>query len=352
MKSRLRILYLGPDHGTSRQRADALRRLGHEVELVDPWSFLPSAGLARKVLWKLTYEVGPAWLERFVARRLSEVLAGRRFDLVWNNQCELVGLRITHLLKAHAGRLVTYADDDPFGTRDKRRFSLYRKAMNHYELVAVVREPNITEARASGASRVIRVPRAADEVAHRPLDLTPEERAALASEVLFIGTWMPERGPFMARLLELGVSLSIRGNGWQKAREWPLLSRVWKGPGIEGADYVKAIQCAKVCLGLVSKSNRDLSTHRSAEIPYIGSVLCAERTADHLAMYREGEEAVFWDTPEECAEKCIALLENEAWRLRVARSGRERCVQSGYVNERLVGGILETLYSAVGERAP
>ena len=31
---RLKILYLGPDYGTSRHRDDALRRLGHQVELI------------------------------------------------------------------------------------------------------------------------------------------------------------------------------------------------------------------------------------------------------------------------------------------------------------------------------
>ena len=61
-KPTLRILYLGHDSGTSRHRADALRRLGHKVDVLDPWEFFPKGKISRKVIEKLVYEVGAAWL--------------------------------------------------------------------------------------------------------------------------------------------------------------------------------------------------------------------------------------------------------------------------------------------------
>jgi hypothetical protein len=115
-----------------------------------------------------------------------------------------------------------------------------------------------------------------------------------------------------------------------------------------GDDYVKAIKAAKMCIGLVSKGNRDLHTSRSAEIPYIGSLLCAERTVEHMAMYREDKEAVFWSTVEECAEKCFSLLKNESKRHAIAQAGRERCIRSGYLNE----PIMETILKALLKRRP
>jgi spore maturation protein CgeB len=339
----LNILYLGPDYGTSRHRADALRRLGHSVELIDPWAFLPQQPFIKKVIGKLTYEIGPSWMEPFVRRRLLAVMNGKRFDVIWSNQCELIGANTALLLKEYANWLVTYANDDLFGPRDKKRFSLYKNSINHYNLIAVVRQPNVIEAYAQGARKVVLVPFTADEIAHAPLGPTSEEKARWASEVAFVGTWMPERGPFMSHLLRLGVSLSLYGDRWQKAPEWPVIKKAWRGPGIVGPDYVKAIQSAKICLGLLSKGNRDLHTRRSAEVPYIGSVLCAERTEEHLAMYKEDEEAVFWSTPEECAEKCFALLADEERRNRIAEAGRQRCMNSGYLNEPVMRRILDAL---------
>lgn len=339
----LKILCLGQNYGTSRHRADAMRRLGHRVELINPWAFLPQQPFIKKVIGKLTYEIGPAWMESYVRRRLLAAINGKRFDVIWSNECELIGASTALLLKEYANWLVTYANDDPFGPRDKKRFSLYKNSISHYDLIAVVRQPNVNEAYAHGARKVTLVSFTADEIAHAPLDLPSEEKARWASEVTFIGTWMPERGPFIAELMRLGVPIDLYGDRWQKAPEWSFLKKVWRGPGLVGPDYVKAIQSARICLGLLSKGNRDMSTRRSAEIPFIGSVLCAERTGEHLAMYKEDEEAVFWDTPEECAEKCFTLLADEPRRQAIARSGRQRCMKSGYLNEPMMKRILDAL---------
>ena len=75
----------------------------------------------------------------------------------------------------------------------------------------------------------------------------------------------------------------------------------------------------------------------------IGGFLCAERTEEHLAMYKEDEEAVFWSTPEECAQKCSALLADEERRQRIAEAGRRRCMNSGYLNEPVMRRILDAL---------
>jgi spore maturation protein CgeB len=339
----LNILYIGPDYGTSRHRADALCRLGHSVELIDPWAFLPQQPFIKKVIGKLTYEIGLSWMEPFVRRRLLAAIKGKRFDVIWSDQCGLIGPNTSLALKEHGRWFLSYAVDDPFGARDKKRFSLFRKAIRHFDLMAVVRRPNVEEAYALGVPTVVLVLRSADEIAHAPLDLPPEEKARWASEVAFIGTWMPERGPFITELMRLGVPIALYGDRWYKAPEWLVIKKAWRGPGIVGPDYVKAIQSAKICLGLLSKGNRDLHTTRSAEVPYIGSVLCTERTGEHLAMYKEDEEAVFWSTPEECAEKCVALLADEERRNRIAKAGRRRCIASGYLNESAMRRILDVL---------
>ena len=342
-KPSLDILYLGHDYGTSRHRADALRRLGHKVDILDPWEFFPANKILRIVLNKITIEAGPGWLEPYVRRKLVQRLENRHFEVIWSNQCELVGSAAALELRGHGDFLATYVNDDPFGSRDRRRFSLYRQSLKHYDLIAVVRRPNVNEAHAHGAAEVIRVFMAADEVAHRPLELTPEEEKKWASDVTFIGTWMPERGFFLARLIELGVPLIVYGGRWHKAREWSVLKKAWRGPELAGDSYVKAIQTAKVCLGLLSKGNRDLHTSRSAEIPYIGSVLCAELTEEHVAMYRPDEEAVFWRSAEECAEKCIELLSDESKLKAIAQAGRKRCLRSCYLNEPTAEKILAKL---------
>jgi hypothetical protein len=153
---------------------------------------------------------------------------------------------------------------------------------------------------------------------------------------------MPERGPFLRRLLDLGVPITIMGDRWQKAPEWRRLRSVVR-PGPFGAEYVAAVQCAEICLGLVSEGNRDKHTQRSAEIPFIGSVFCATRTSEHTKMYVENRDAVFWSSADECAQQCQKLLSNNVWANSIARAGQLRVQALGLSNDTVLNGILRIL---------
>jgi spore maturation protein CgeB len=333
----LSILYIGTDTGTSRHRALALQRLGHTVFIIDPFAFLPKNRFAGLWAWK----TGGLFLEDFIRLRVLASIPDMRFDLVFIDSGDLVGPSLVQELKRRFGAVANYNVDDPFGRRDGRRWNLYLRSVPFYDLVVVVRDCNVLEAFARGARSVLRVNRSADEIAHAPRQISQQDWQKWAGQVLFVGTWMPERGPFMARLIELGVPLSIYGNRWHRASEWPVLRPVWRGLGIyEDDDYAKAVQCAKVSLGLLSKGNRDLTTQRSFEIPHLGGVLCAERTSEHTELYRENEEAAFWSSPEECAERCTQLLRDEQRRKRLEVNGRRRCLQNGTTNEKVMAQIV------------
>jgi len=344
----LKILYIGANGGTSRHRALALQRLGHSVHILDTDALLPRGRLVGKWI----FETGGLFLERLAyAKFLDAIPAHIDFDLVHVNDGELVGAPLVIELKRRYGKVINYNSDDPFGTRDHRKWRLYLQAVPYYDLIIVVRECNVGEARDRGAQDVLFVFRTADEVAHVPRSITARDRQTWFGEVVFVGTYMPERGPFMAELVSRGVPLSIRGNRWERAREWPLLRRYWRGPGILEEDYAKAVQCAKICLGLLSKDNRDLHTTRSSEIPYLGGLFCAQRTAEHLALYEEDREAVFWNDAQECAEKCMQLLENEPRRLRIAENGRQRCIRNATLNEPAMRSILDRALSGDESRS-
>jgi len=337
----MKILYLGSSHGTSKQRADALVRLGHQLELLDPSAFVrrvPFAGAWQRYL-------GAAGLSAKVKAGILSKVDGSGYDLVWVDSGGLISRSLVKALREISGRIVNLNLDDPFGNRDLNSWAQYRSAVAAYDLLVVVREENIAEAKALGAKRVLRVYRAADEVAHAPRELTAEEKAKWSSDVLFVGTAFPERGAFFHELIRLGVPLSIYGNKWSELKEWKNLKHSWKGPGLEDAySYSTAILASKVSLGLLSKQNRDLHTTRSLEIPSLAGVFCAERTSEHLKLYCEDVEAVFWNSPEECAAKCATLLADEELRLSVATRGRERYLRNGWTNMKVAEMILSAAF--------
>ena len=336
MKEKLTILFLGADGGNAVKRARALRRLGHDVRLIDPYSLFPF----RNFVGRLLYYAGASWLESYLKYKITPLIRKCRFDVTFVDNGELVGCNVLSALRKVSPIIINYNNDDPFGMRDKKKWRLYLEAVPHYDLLAVVRPVNVAEAYALGARKVLQVFMAVDEL-DGPREITPQDRVRFSHEVLFIGTWMPERGPFLQALLQAGVPLAIYGNDWQKAPEWPGLQAAWRGPAIYGDDYLKAIQLAKVSLGLLSKGNRDLHTTRTFEIPYCGGLLCAERTSEHVQLYQEDVEAVFWSDVEECIEKCQKLLHDETMRAEIAENGRIRCLRNGIFNENNLKKMLE-----------
>jgi spore maturation protein CgeB len=334
------ILYIGTNSGTSRHRASAMEWLGHEVCIIEPRGFLPKNRVADYWL----FHQGALWCDRFVARKVLSSLPARRFDLVWVDGGDLVSPDLVCELKKRFGQVVNYCIDDPYGQRDGEKWRHYLRAVPFYDLVVVLRECNVAEAYRAGARNVLRVSMTADEIAHWPRPASELEWTRWRSDVLFAGTWMPERGPFLAALMKFGVPLSIYGDRWHKAPEWSTLRPAWKGPGLyRDADYALAIACAKVCIGLLSKGNRDETTTRSFEIPLLRSVLCAERTSEHCQLYRENEEAVFWSTAEECADKCRLLLTDDGLRASIAARGQNRCIQNQTLNQPMITRVLAAI---------
>ncbi len=139
--------------------------------------------------------------------------------------------------------------------------------------------------------------------------------------------------------------MTIIGPNWHKAPEWPALRSAWKGGTTQGDDYAKAIQCARVNIGLLSKGNRDLHTTRSLEIPALGGLLCAERTTEHLELYAEGTEALFWDDVRECANVCRWALDHEEERKRIAVAGQRRSIANEFRNEAVMREILGSAFA-------
>lgn len=335
----MRIAYIGPQWGTSLHRARALERLGHTVSVIDPWAWLAQPKLRGRV----HLHTGYVGVDRLIGSKLLREVLASRPDLIWVNQGEFLGSVSIRALRGLDVPIVNYANDNPFSAGNRMRFSHYRAALPFYDLVVVVFAEAVEPAKRAGARHVIRKFISADEIAHLQPSESEADDAGDRPEVAFVGTWMKEhRGAFIAELIDRGVPLSIWGDRWQKAKEWPIIRPHWRGPGVyDNRGYAQIIRGAKICLGLVNKASGNLHTDRSIQIPALGSLLCAERTSEHLALYEEGEEAVFWSDAAECANLCKELLADEPRRLEIARRGHERALRNNLFNEPVLESILE-----------
>jgi len=164
-------------------------------------------------------------------------------------------------------------------------------------------------------------------------DATDKIHAARArvpeSDVCFIGHCQPHYQTKLKSVADMGVDLKIWGPGWSSFAERETWARgLVMGEGLWGADYPAALSRARIGIGLLSKRIPEQATTRSVEIPAAGTLLLAERSARHAAMFREGVEAEFFSDEDEMRAKIARYLKDEPARARIAAAGAARTRRS------------------------
>jgi spore maturation protein CgeB len=335
----LLFLLAGREGYTSWMRAEAARRIGFKVTTIQMLDCIPANLWAHRIHRRLGFSL----LQYRVRNFIKNQGIGEKYDVCWVDHGNLIGLSAAQDLKKIAKVLLNYNVDDPTGKRDGWHWNSYLRSLPVYDLVVTVRRETENELRARGAAKVLRVFRSYDEFAHRPLQLSNADMETWGSEVVFVGTWMEDRDDFIWNLAERGIPISVYGDNWEKAPRWNMIKHLIRGRGVFGENYAKILQSAKVCLCLLSRGNRDQHTQRSLEIPAMESVLCAERTGEHLELFEDGKECVLWNDVDECARRCRELLEKPTLRASIACAGRAKVQALQLGHEAVIKRILSTV---------
>jgi len=336
----MRILFIGWlwQGSTTLQRMIALKDLGHNVIGVDTtapkWS--QERWLPVRILRRLGYPPDLARANQHILRHITSSY----FDMLWVEKGLTISSRTLRAVKSRdpSCRLVAYSPDDMLFPRNQSRH--YLASLPLYHLHVTTKSHNVDGLKALGAKDVLLVGKAYDPHTHRPMSLTAEEKTLWGADVGFVGEFEHPRYEMTLGLAQAGIRITVRGPSWEPyvGRHSNLIVR----PGwVYSDDYARAICATKINLCFLRRVVHDLQTARSVEIPACGGFMLAERTDEHLALFKEGEEAEFFGSQEELLDKVKYYLAHDSQRERVAAAGRERCLKSGYSNHDRLRAILE-----------
>jgi spore maturation protein CgeB len=257
--------------------------------------------------------------------RLMEAAQSSRPDVVIVSKGAYVFPKTLRRLKALGAVVVNYATDDPFNERNADGW--LRASIPEYDLYACTKRAIMADVRAAGCRQTAFVRFACNPDLHFPEHAaTSAEREAFSADVAFVGTADRDRWPHLDALLSVpGLRLALYGSNWHRQPE--RFRRLARGMAV-GRDYRLALSGAKIALGLLRSENRDAHTMRSFEIPACAGFLCAQRTAEHEELLRDGHEAVFFDDPDDLRSKVIKYLREDDARLAIATAGR-RAISEG-----------------------
>lgn len=326
-----RVLYVGPmlPGSTTLQRFSALQDLGHAMTAVttvpDSRARRSPPSLVARARRKL---FGPHDQVRANTGILA-ALGAEAFDLAWIDKGLTIRPRTLQAIRNAQPqcRIVGFSPDDMMNPSNQS--AKFLRGLPAYHVYITTKSYNVAELQQLGCPRAVFMPNGYDPHTHRPMPVTPHERAALGGPVGFVGQWEPDRAASLRTLARAGIPVRIWGYTWERMTDVPADVRLENRP-VWGDDYARAICAFDVNLCFLRKCNRDLQTTRTVEIPACGGFMLAERTDEHLEMFEEGKEAEFFSSAEELLAKTRYYLRYPEQRQRIARAGYERCQRSGY----------------------
>jgi spore maturation protein CgeB len=268
---------------------------------------------------------------------------------VWAEKQEFLRSDTLNELRKLDARLVHFTPD-PYFSLQWKRTRLMDEAIACFDVLVYCKSYEAKAYAALGKPTVYMPLGYCDEV-HRPL---PSPDPKWHCGVGFLGGWEPRRERLLHAIAALGVDLKIRGGYWDflKDGRWTprrqvilrelaggdrfrlcrddLLAGAHQGGEVYGDDYARALTGARIGLGFLRHVCPDQHTTRTFEIPACGSMLIADRTAEHQAFFAESSEAEFFASIEELLDKITFYGSNDTARQRVARAGFERCERGRY----------------------
>lgn len=347
----LRILYVGQlwDGSTCKQRMMALKELGHAVTSIDVTPEWVQTKQQRFIYRLRRRFIGPgdlAGVNQWITRHFEK----EEFDVLWLDKAITINQRTVLGIRRLCDRcvIIGYSPDDMICNRLNRvrRFS---QLLPLYNIMFTTNLHNVVEFREAGCGRVEYVHKGFDPSSHRPVAVDEPTRRELGGRVGFVGSYEHERSISMLRLAETGIPVRIWGEGWHRcAIRHPNL-RI-EGQPVWADRYAETICSFDINLSFLRRANRDVQNSRGIEIPACGSFMLAERSQAHQALFKEGNEAEFFNSDEELIEKTGFYMDHPRQRQSIAAAGRKRCLESGYSHHDRVRWMLNTALSVCDQQ--
>lgn len=343
--SNMRILSVGKMNGISNtcvHRNWALQSIADHVDVVD--TFYPITIWVR-ILHHLFLKGFAVKIPDYsnANNKIKSFIDDYKYDCVWIDKGITIYAETLKYIKEKqpTTKIVGYSPDEMSLRHNQSQ--QYLECVPYYDFIITTKSYCISDMIKLGAHNVIFVNNAYEKKFHHIYEMTDDDYLRLGADVGFVGSYEKDRCESILYLAEHGIKVTVWGSGkWLKYKNFSKNLDIRDG-GLYSEDYSKSFKAIKISLCFLRKLNFDQQTTRSVEIPACGGFMLAERTDEHLSLFKEDIEAVYFSSNDELLQKCKYYLEHEDERIAIARAGYRRCLDDDYSNDGMVKRVLDKI---------
>lgn len=277
-------------------------------------------------------------------QRIKKLIDENQYDVVWIDKGITIFPETLKYIKQVQPdcRIISYSPDNMALRHNQSQ--QYLECIPLYDYIVTNKSYILDDMKKLGARNIQFVNNSFEPSFHYPRELSEQDKKRIGGDVGFVGMWEKERCESILYLTDHGIKVRVFGDKkWKKYQNYNSNLTIEVG-GLFSDDYAKSFQAFKISLCFLRKMNFDQQTTRSVEIPACGGFMLAERTNEHMQLFKEGKEAAFFSSNEELLEKCRYYLYHEDERLEIAKKGLERCINSNYSNEGVIQNVLKLIF--------
>ena len=293
-------------------REKAIKELGHEVIFFGDRSFLLPGRIRQRI----------DFLQRWDLKRLNSNLiklaSKKKPDL-----CIVVGGYRTSpdalsAMKNRGIRTVLWTTDAP------RHFENIIKMASVYDYIFCSGTEAIIMLKNRGIEKIFWLPFACDEEYHQPVTLSEKEKNALGKDIVFVGSFYPNRADILEGISDMNIA--VWGPNWgELKRHSPLKNKVMDAK-LDYDQWRKIYSASKIVLVIHyndGKTPCDQASPRLFEAMACGSFVMADGQKDARALFGDKEQVVFFDGVEDLRKKILYYLDHPLEMKEIAQKGRE-----------------------------
>lgn len=170
------------------------------------------------------------------------------------------------------------------------------------------------------------LPVACDPNVHKPGELSPEEKRHYGNDVVFAGSYYPNRAELFEGLTDF--DLGIWGPGWEKLEPQSTVRGCLKGAHTPPSEWLKIYGASKIVLAIHYRDQEGRvpvyqASPRIFEALACGAFVISDNQRDVFSLFHDGEHLVGFTDPDDLIAKITYYLDHPLERKEIARRGRE-----------------------------
>ncbi len=245
---------------------------------------------------------------------------------------------LQHIRKSTDAVLMNIFTDNPF------IFMKKFDSISQYNYFFIKDTYILSTLKKAGLKNIFYLPQCTDPDVHKPMSLSPDDKAFYSADLTLLGSMYPYRLKLMEQLVDF--NLAIWGRGWNKASNKEIL-KYYRGKDIRGTQKTNAICAATISLNPHHPLNDINGTgSRTFDIAACKGFQLADYKKDMEDLFKINEEIICFKTMEELKRLITYYLKHPDERVEIVEAAYQKVLKEHtyYSRAKEILEIIKTEY--------